>query len=192
MSLETCGVPAHAGDCLCDVIIPYRTPWIGDAVQDMWMGPEIVDLRGYDGYWTDEDILNYLGDLAFTKDNWVRVDTGYFKPVPTKAGGTVLHTIRDEIKSRLRSMRNPSIMQVIEELGIQWDTLMKILFANKRTMTPEELVAFEQAVLSSKHTSPEGLAKEFGMTFKSARKLHDYWGTPFAVKAGKPSTESVA
>lgn len=187
MTIENCGVIEHEDECLCDVIIPNDTQWIGDAVKDMWMGPEIVELRGYCDIWDEDSILNYLSDLARAKDNWVRVDNGFFKPIPTKAGGTVLHSIREELKKRLRSMRNPSIMQVIADLGIEWDMLMVVLFANKRMMTENELVEFEEAVLTSRYTSPEGLAKRFNMTFKSARKLHDYWGTPFAVKA-EPST----
>lgn len=187
MTVENCGVIHHNEECLCDVHIPYETPWITDAVQDMWMGPEVVELRGYLSVWEDDSILNYLQDLVFTKDNWVRVDTGFFQPVPTKSGGTVLHTIRAEIKERLRSMRNPSILQVVEDLGLDWDMLMLVLFTNRKTMTPDELVRFEEAVLTSRYTSPEGLAKEFGMAFKSARRLHDYWGTPFAVRV-KPSS----
>lgn len=183
--LYNCGTSGHDETCLCDVVVTTPTPYIKDAVRDMWLGLEIVELRGYDNYWTDETILNYLQDLVYAKDNWARVDLGYFKPVPTRYGGSYLHTIRHEIKTRLRSMRNPSIVTVAQDLGLDWDMLMVVLFANKRTMPKEELEQFEHDVLTSRYTSLEKLGKAYRMNYKSARRLHNYWGTPLKEKDEK-------
>ena len=62
-----CGTSGHEPECLCDVRLDGRTTEIlvADLVADMWMGDEIVRLRGYengDG-WTDENIIMYLEDI---------------------------------------------------------------------------------------------------------------------------------
>ena len=62
-----CGVATHDADCLCDVIIRQPLPpleeCLKDGVQDMWMGREVCDMRGYSAPWTEESILNYFEDL---------------------------------------------------------------------------------------------------------------------------------
>lgn len=181
-----CGVASHSDSCLCDVIIPHPTGWVDDAVQGMWMGPEIAELFGYTLPWEEEDIVAYLENVLYAHDHWNDDRTELDKQVrfPTWAS-----TQRLNIRRMLRSMDCPSIIQVRDELELEHDTLCHVLFTSRRYMTEDELVRFEQAVLGRKHSSPHGLGKEFGMTYNSAKKLHDYWGTPFAVVDDKRPLE---
>jgi hypothetical protein len=189
MTIENCGVSDHNPECLCDVIITHATPWIGDAVQDMWMGQEIVKLMDYRQPWDDSDILEYLGNLVEAKDNWSRVDLGAFNNVDGEHEGRSprwMDTVRAEIKRRLRSMRNPSIAYVIKELGLTQQDIDLVFFTNKKSMTIEQLEEFEEAVLTSRYHSHNELGNAFGMACKSAKKLHDFWGTPFAGRVRRP------
>lgn len=170
-----CGVTSHDDECLCDVVIPHPTGWVDCAVQDMWMGQEIVTLMGYTVEWEPVDIVAYLRALTYAKDNWARAE--YENTV--RVGTTAPAILRDKIRGRLQSMDNPSIFQVADELGLDHDSLMFVLFTNRRHMSREELEGFERDVLERKFTSPHGLGVAYNMPYKSASKLHSYWGTPF-------------
>jgi len=69
-----CGVATHDSNCLCDVIITNPLPPLEDcmtnAVQDMWMGKQMVKMRGYSIPWRDSDILDYLEDMRMFYDAW--------------------------------------------------------------------------------------------------------------------------
>lgn len=69
-----CGVDGHDESCLCDVIItkplPPLSECLKDGVQDMWMGQELCELRGYCVPWTDSKILDYLQDLEKFYDEY--------------------------------------------------------------------------------------------------------------------------
>ncbi len=168
-----CGVVDHDTSCLCDVVIPHSTGWIDCAIQDMWMGQEIVNLRGYMADWDDEIIIKYLDDLTFAKDNWDST-------VGLTKVGTMSGILRDRIRTRLQSPDAPSILDVAKELGLGWNELMNTLFTGRRYMSKEELAEFEQDVRGQKFSSAYGLGKKYGMGFRSAESLHEYWGVPWA------------
>jgi hypothetical protein len=69
-----CGVSTHDEYCLCDVIITAplvpMTECVRDGVTDMFMGEELVALRGYEGDWDRYKILNYFEDLVTFWDAW--------------------------------------------------------------------------------------------------------------------------
>lgn len=181
-----CGIIDHDTDCLCDVVIPHPTGWVDDAVSGMWMGHSITMLREYHEPWEPSTILDYLQDLVFAKDHWeeaIRSASGVAVFNPTDKWEA---NAREHIRIRLREMERPSIIQVRDEIGYDQDKLCHVLFQSRRYMDEEELQAFERSVLASKHTSPDGLANEFGMDYKAASRLHSYWGTPFRVRARNP------
>lgn len=69
-----CGIKEHSDDCLCDVII--REPvqiTMHDAVDEMWMGRQLCDARGYDYPWTSNKILDYFTDLCKFYDRWAEL-----------------------------------------------------------------------------------------------------------------------
>lgn len=180
--MSGCGIKVHNKMCLCDVIIPHPTGWVGDAMLDMWMGEEIVKMRGYTMPWDDDDIIGYLTDLTYAKDNWARVSATFEMPASdrmTWAGQT-----RQTIKQKL-SDGNSSITSVMDELGLDMDDMNYVLFTNRRDWTLEKLVAFERAVVTSKHSSPHGLGVEFDMPYKSASKLASYWPASFRIRVRK-------
>lgn len=180
--MNGCGIIEHDAMCLCDVIIPHPTGWVDDAMLDMWMGEEIVAMRGYTTPWEPEDILKYLNDLVYAKDNWERMSQRFEVPADEKF--TWAGKMRQEIKQKL-SDGTSSITGVMEELGLDMDDMNYLLFTNRRFWTVEKLVEFEQSVVTSKHSSPHGLGVEFDMPYKSASKLASYWPASFRIKVRK-------
>ena len=180
--MSECGIIDHDATCLCDVIIPHPTGWVDDAVQDMWMGEELVRMRGWTTPWETDDILGYLADLVYAKDNWARVSQTFEVPADEKAtwSAQVRQTLRDKLRDG-----TSSITEVMDELRLDMDDMNYLLFTNRRFWTLEKLVQFEQSVLAGKHSSPHGLGIEFDMPFKSASKLASYWPDNFRIKVRK-------
>ena len=178
MTIDNCGVLEHEEECLCDVQIPHETGWVDCAIQDMWMGQEIVNLFGYEAEWDNETIFAYLENLVFAKDRWVQQGCD----VHLNHGQTTQAKLRSEIRERLQSDEHPSIIAVAKDLGLKHDELVKILFMGRRYMTQTELESFEKDTLERKFHSSRSLGKQYNMAFKSAHNLHSYWGVPYGDK----------
>lgn len=79
MSLSTCGVDNHDDACLCDVVITAPSAIaVCDAVDEMWMGRQLCEVRGYGYPWTDENILNYFQDMCTFYDRWSELEEQKF------------------------------------------------------------------------------------------------------------------
>lgn len=164
-----CGVIEHDIECLCDVVIPHPTGWVGDAIQDMWMGQEIARLKDYRMPWEDATIIDYLESLAFAKDRW-----------PQTNGMNALETAQwvEQIKVAIRqklAASSASITVVMDALELSMADMNLVLFNCRRDWTLEKLVAFEEAALSGRYSNPGALGKPFGLPHKSAKKLASYW-----------------
>lgn len=61
---NSCGRRAHGSECLCDVKPLGVTIGVADAVNDMFMGRELCDLRDYGAPWDRNKILDYFTDLC--------------------------------------------------------------------------------------------------------------------------------
>lgn len=78
-----CGTAGHDPACLCDVVITNPLPPLQqcfrNAVQELGMGPQIAELRGYGIPWTDETILDFLCDVQKFWDAWhERLENGNY------------------------------------------------------------------------------------------------------------------
>lgn len=183
-----CGTTGHDELCLCDVVIPHPTGWVDDAIQDMWMGQELVNMRGWTTPWESDDIITYLGDLVYAKDNWARVSRTFEMPASERAtwGAQMRQTLKDKLRAG-----TSSITTVMDELGLDMDDMNHILFTDRRTWTLETLVKFEQSVLSGEHSSPHGLGVQFDMPYKSASRLASYWPASFCERAVSPEAQVI-
>lgn len=176
---EGCGVLEHDTECLCDVVIPHPTGWVGDAIQDMWMGLEIAQMKDYRMPWEDHTIIDYLESLAFAKDNW-----------PHTKGMTALEMMAwiEQTKVLIRqklASSSASITVVMDALELDMADMNMVLFSGRREWTLEKLVAFESAVLSGEHTNPGSLGRQFGLPYKSSAKLASYWGVQWPENQNK-------
>jgi hypothetical protein len=178
MTLEACGIVEHSDECLCDVVIPHPTGWVDDAIQDMWMGPDIIRMLSYPNDMTDENILSYLENLVYAKDNWNLYNNEYIPSNNTHAMNSYPVIMRKEIRERLQKMSSPSIKIVAAELELDLDTLNHILFQSRKYMTWEQFEMFEKDVMFGDYPNVTTLAKRHGMSFRSAMRLYAYWKTP--------------
>lgn len=69
-----CGTAGHDPACLCDVVIVRPLPplreCMRDVVQDLDMGPQVAELRGYGIPWTNDSMLDFLCDVQKFWDAW--------------------------------------------------------------------------------------------------------------------------
>jgi hypothetical protein len=145
----------------------------------MWMGVELVEMKqyGFGNEWDSQEIVAYLSDLVYAKDKWQPQleNQTHSNPHSTETwAGETRYRIREALRAG-----GVSILDVIDDLGLSHDDTMLVLFTKRRVMTFAELRQFEIEVVEQKHSSPVGLGKKFGMTYKSADSLADYWGVPY-------------
>lgn len=190
MTLRNCGVAEHHEDCLCDVIIPHPTGWVNDAIQDMWMGPDILRMLSYPSDMTDENIISYLENLVYAKDNWNLYDNDYDPDNEPNDNDNILEATRKEIRRRLQDGHTTSLRTVADELELDLDQLNHVLFQSIRYMTWEQFQKFEHDVINKDYPSVTALAKRHDMSFRSAMRLHAYWRTP-AYKTRRRGTRTV-
>lgn len=66
-----CGVTEHSDDCLCDVVVHAPVSiGIKDAVDEMHMGKQLCEIRGYGRPWSTNQMLDYFTDLCTFHDRW--------------------------------------------------------------------------------------------------------------------------
>lgn len=108
-----CGVAEHDESCLCDVVIVKPLPPLKecfrDAVEEMWMGRELCELKDYCAPWTREKTLSYLEDLKTFYDEY------HHNPVATQLSSED-ETLRD---------LNPISRDEYEPLNKWWDRIRK-------------------------------------------------------------------
>ena len=142
-----CGVPQHNRDCLCDVVIPERNEtWISDAVNDMYMGPQICELRGYSIPWTSSQFVNYLDDLKKFNDELAKSlimdDTPLFTPNDTSR--VSMEKVRNTVMQHM-NQENPDIEKVLNLLGISGQVFMCAITTNR--IPAEKLAKWDTALL---------------------------------------------
>lgn len=183
--MDGCGIQGHDDTCLCDVVIPHPTGWVTDAVAHMWMGEELVALRGHapGNIWEDSTILDYLVDLAFLKDNWseerLAVYSSQFASMEITEDMPWAARMRRIIKQATLQDKHRSIVDILDELGLDDTETSHVLFQSKRVMTRQELAEFQQDVVGQKYRNPHALGRKWGMAYHSAEGLASYWDVPF-------------
>jgi len=115
MSKHTCGVDTHPDECLCDVIITTPTPIrVPDAVDEMWMGAQVCEIRNYGRPWSTDSMLNYFADLCLFYDRWSAL-----QEQPTAHKGNVAHQRMVELLKE--GVDNRTIRTIIkDEYGVEY------------------------------------------------------------------------
>jgi hypothetical protein len=199
-----CGVDGHEPECLCDVHLEGRTSQVNvrDMVADMWMGEDIVALRGYgvDG-WTDEDIITYLEDILRVRDGWSEsaLEAHTISEQRTEGvGGNNASPMgewadmRNHVRTMIASGTYGNISDTLDAVGVTAQQFTASATSHKYSFDIHWLMEFERAVTERQCASIAELASRFGITPKVARNLWAYWGTPLKeVTSYKPSVVMV-
>lgn len=179
-----CGVDIHDDSCLCDVSLDgHQTlPYVACLVQGMKYGEEICDIRGYSKMWDDEQILNYLTDLAYAHEEmskWASV-LEHYNPQSrdTDTIGRKVSdwkSIRTTVETMLCSPNPPKVRQVLVVLGVTAEQFTRAVTTNKFEMDAKTLDNFERIILDGKPKIAD-VARQFGMSYDITRNLMTYWG----------------
>lgn len=190
VSVETlgCGVNGHDTECLCDVIVTAPTPIaVRDAVNEMWQGHTICEMRNYGRPWTDASIVDYFADLTKGYDAWR--SSGIPEIVQAREEGSVdlryhgeLKQIRTSVRSALaHNNPKPKIEIVLQALGYTAEQFTSAVTTNKWVVDIDTLNRFEARILEG-FPSLAGLAREFGVSVEIAKNLFGYWNIPYEPK----------
>lgn len=200
-----CGTSGHEPECLCDVRLDGRTTEIlvADLVADMWMGDEIVRLRGYengDG-WTDENIIMYLEDILRVRDGWSESALEAHTMATARTEGVGGNNaspmgewadMRNRVRTMIASGTYGDIADVLDAVGVTAEQFTASATSHKFTFSLVWLRDFQDAVVNRRCASIAELANMFAITPKVARNLWSYWGTPLKeVTSHKPSVVMV-
>ena len=190
-SLEIgCGNATHDTDCLCDVIIPVGHTHIvmNDAVRDMWMGPQICDIRGYGVPWTTNGMLDYFTDLCTFYDAWSKNNispTGAEYPTLGDVPPPILKdtafekwaVIRQHVLYCLDNYDAP-IMDILYQLGITANDFIMAATTGKpwhgHNGTPEILEYLELAFMSE-DVNYTDVIRDTGIPRSTVYGLKKYW-----------------
>lgn len=181
-----CGVDGHDEECLCDVVIVTPTPiGVRDAVNDMWCGREICDIRGHGVPWTNDNMIAYFTDLVRGHDGWIASNipqkiqaVSEYEPVSNAIVGW--KQIRESVRQALNfDDPKPTVESVLTSLGFTAEQFLTAATTGRFTMNMETLNRFETCVLEGV-TSLAGLARQFGTSVEIAGNLFKYWNVPFS------------
>lgn len=181
-----CGVDGHDEECLCDVVIVTPTPiGVRDAVNDMWCGREICDIRGHSAPWTTDNMIAYFTDLVRGHDGWIASNIpqtiearAEYDPIPNSIVGW--KQIRESVRQALNGTDpKPPVELVLNSLGFTAEQFLSAVTTGKFSMDMETLNRFEICVLNGV-TSLAGLARQFGTSVEIAGNLFKYWNVPFS------------
>lgn len=198
-----CGVDGHEPECLCDVHVSAHTSigGVGDVVSGMWMGEEIVRLRGYgEGGWTPSEILDFLADILRARDEWSDdALLAHSRPLGGRGvGGNGASAmgewadVRNQVRGLIASGTYSSVADVLDVAGVTAEQFTASATSHKYSFGVGWLLEFERAVTERQCASIAELASRFGITPKVARNLWSYWGTPLKeVVSHKPSVVMV-
>lgn len=180
-----CGVIEHHEKCLCDVVLP-QTPTpirVKDAVKEMFMGPQICELRGYGVPWTPSQMLDYFTDLCRFYDSWtMQNDEAGFTLNDVPRG---LHLegrkfeqwaiIRETVKMCMDRLDLP-LVHILQHLDVAPDQFLEAACAGQATtsMTFEQLAELDEK-FTQKSVNMSEVARETGLSKGNVRSLLRYW-----------------
>lgn len=181
-----CGVMEHGPECLCDVHIAEPTPTVTDWVHDVWMGPEICELRGYGKPWTSAMLADYLTDLstfhAALKLHGMDNQTGSLgSEVLTEPSFANLMNIRSSVREMLERMAKPCLADALHLLGVSPQRFLEAATQYKMPNTNwdmKKVSEFEEALMS--HAKVVDVCTQFDVSEGTYYRLKEYLRPVFA------------
>lgn len=186
-----CGQDDHAPECLCDVVIPDGTDTsiqVTDAVNMMWMGREVCDLRGYCAPWTNETILDYFTDLTRFYDVWAQSghnDITDGEPValhqvPQTVDRNSMYpqarwkSIRDAVMYCMNRFDN-GLAEILQHFGLTPSEFAEAATCGKTLNVSYKDIQWWEEMFMNPDITLEQISQDTGMTINSVRGLVKYW-----------------
>lgn len=186
-----CGVATHSPECLCDVVIPEGTDTsirITDAVNMMWMGREVCDIRGYSAPWTNESILDYFTDLTRFYDVWSQsgnYDMSDGEPIALNEVPPITDRENANPQIRFKAVRDAvmycmnrfdnTLIEILQHYGLSPDDFALAATGGKlRNITHRDIQQWDDGFMDASKALAH-LATEFGLTKEMTKGLSKYW-----------------
>lgn len=175
-----CGVDTHDEECLCDVVITKHVDVsVNDAVNNMWMGARICDIKDYGAPWSDGSMLDYFQDLLTLHDAWtVRREFVDVDALTFPEGMDIIlrwKLIRDEVERLITELDAP-LVQILSRLNVTIDDFLSAASTNKITVsiTEESMNVLEQRLMNPKQNM-DAIASDVGVSLNIVRSLSKYY-----------------
>lgn len=184
-----CGEVEHGPECLCDVKIEKPTVTVRDWVHDMWMGPELCELRGYGAPWTSAMLADYLTDLstfhAALKLHGMDNQTGSIgSEVLEEVSFANLMNVRSAVREMLERMHEPSLAFALRILGLSpqkfFDAATQYKMPHASNWTLDTVDEFEQALMKQEKVSD--ICEKFGMSEGTYYTVKEYFRPVYAYR----------
>lgn len=176
-----CGHFEHGPECLCDVKIEKPTPTVRDWVHDVWMGPQLCELRGYGAPWTSAMLADYLTDLstfhAALKLHGMDNQTGSVgSEVLEEVSFANLMNVRSAVREMLERMHEPSLAGALRLLGLSAQKFLDAVTQYKMNGTAnwnlETIQDFEDALM--KQGKIVDICSRFSVSEATYYRLKEY------------------
>lgn len=183
-----CGIIEHPESCLCDVVITNPLPPLRDCfkdgVEEMFMGKEMCEVRGYGIPWTDETILNYLEDLKTFYDEYhtrgVGADGNSFwsmSRLSRENGEMNVHWWKriDTTVQYCMDNFNESLCEIVDILGLTPQQFVDAATGFKGGKWDKEKLEKLDYLMSRDVVSSVKIARELGATKSTIQGLRRFW-----------------
>lgn len=172
---NSCGRRAHDPECLCDVKPLNVRVGVADLVNDMFMGRELCDLRGYGAPWTNDKIVDYFTDLckfydAYADSKKNPIIIGEFESLTLPDEVRHAMNAHAQIRDYVRTVYNAhgrTMSETLHQLGVTADEYRFALTkarTSRKQFTMETVAYLEQALTSKERPPLADLIAATGMT----------------------------
>lgn len=182
-----CGQVAHDPDCLCDVVLDENrsTSWIADAVNDVYMGSQICEIRNYGVPWTREKLADYLCDLRTFNDVLLAQQQTFdfeyasmydVPQITPEANGFVRYSLITENVIKCMERFPYPLTYILRKLDVSADEFIASATRNKcrNGWTYAELDSLEQDIMERLKPWAE-IANKYGITVDTLKGIRKYW-----------------
>lgn len=184
-----CGVTGHDLSCLCDVVITDPLPpiheCIPNGIDDLWMGREICELRGYCIPWKRDTILDFFTDLVtfydayhYSKHSLVGDSLHEMEPLVFKDEDSPFvrwGIVREAVQYAMDKF-NDSLVDIMDYYELSPQFLMDSLTTNKSGgKWDRDKVARLDSLFMADNLNYRDIARYMSLSNATVNGLRKYW-----------------
>lgn len=185
-----CGVATHDKACLCDVVITQPLPpleqCVRNGVDDLFMGKELVALRGYSAPWNNQTTLAYFEDLVKFYDAY---HDGQKSGYTAKHLGDVPRLVYGESDTAYEKwgkvrecvqycmdMFDTTLVEILQHIGVTAEEFMDAATTAKAGKTWDyNNIEHLDGLFNVENLNFNEVARQSGLTLEVVRGIRRYW-----------------
>lgn len=184
-----CGTVEHGPECLCDVKIGKPITTVHDWVNEIWMGPQLCEIRGYGAPWTSAMLADYLTDLgkfhAALKLHGMDNNTGSLGVgllEDARFANSV--NVRSAVRDMMERMTEPALADALYILGVSakqfLDSASQFKMQDTESWNLERIKEFESDLLA--HMRIPAVCKKYNMSESTYNTIKEYLRPVFSAR----------